>query len=136
MRKAISCEAAIRLWASSEADCEYSLDRKRNSGGSSWMAASIASPGRVSMTGSITWNSKKQDVDQADFICNRHPKILSGFEIWYRKNVTVQYIHSYESKFIKNCLRRWDFDLYVSGFWHIHAKAPRVIVDCWIVTEK
>jgi len=31
------------------------------------MAASIASPRRVSMTGSITWNSKKQGVNQADF---------------------------------------------------------------------
>ena len=28
-----------------------------------------------------TWNSKKQGVDQADFVCNRHPKFLSGFEI-------------------------------------------------------
>ena len=44
-------------------------------------AESIASQRRVSMTGSITWNSKKQGVDQADFICNRHPKFLSGFEI-------------------------------------------------------
>ena len=33
------------------------------------MAESIASPRRVSMTGSITWNSKKQGVDQADFVC-------------------------------------------------------------------
>ena len=33
------------------------------------MAESIASLRRVSMTGSITWNSKKQDVDQADFVC-------------------------------------------------------------------
>ena len=32
-----------------------------------------------------------------------------------RKNVTVQYLHSYESKSIENRLRRWDFDLYVSG---------------------
>lgn len=31
------------------------------------MAESIASLRRVSMTGSITWNSKKQGVDQADF---------------------------------------------------------------------
>ena len=36
---------------------------------------------KSSMTGSITWNSKKQGVDQADFVCNRHPKFLSGFEI-------------------------------------------------------
>ena len=33
------------------------------------MAESIASPRRVSMTGSITWNSKKQGVDQADIVC-------------------------------------------------------------------
>ena len=46
-----------------------------------------------------------------------------------RKNVTVQYLHSYESKSIENRLRRWDFDLYVSGFWHFHAKTPRGIVD-------
>ena len=59
--------------------------RKRNSGGSSWMAESIASLRRVSMTGSITWNNKKQGVDQADFVCNRHPKFLSGFEIDIRK---------------------------------------------------
>ena len=32
------------------------------------MAESIASQRRVSMTGSITWNSKKQGVDQADFV--------------------------------------------------------------------
>lgn len=30
-------------------------------------------------------------------------------------NVTVQYLHSYESKSIENRLRRWDFDLYVSS---------------------
>ena len=45
------------------------------------MAESIASLRRVSMTGSKTWNNKKQGVDQADFVCNRHPKFLSGFEI-------------------------------------------------------
>jgi len=33
------------------------------------MAESIVSQRRVSMTGSITWNSKKQGVDQADFVC-------------------------------------------------------------------
>ena len=32
------------------------------------MAESIVSQRRVSMTGSITWNSKKQGVDQADFV--------------------------------------------------------------------
>ena len=35
---------------------------EKYSGGSSWMAESIASPRRVSMTGLITWNSKKQGV--------------------------------------------------------------------------
>ena len=33
------------------------------------MAESIVSQRRVSMTGSITWNNKKQGVDQADFVC-------------------------------------------------------------------
>ena len=46
----------------------YLISGKRNSGGSSWMTESIASLRRVSMTGSITWNSKKQGVDQADFV--------------------------------------------------------------------
>ena len=32
------------------------------------MAESIASPRRVSMTGLITCNSKKQGVDQTDFV--------------------------------------------------------------------
>ena len=32
------------------------------------MAESIASLRRVSMTGLITWNSKKQGVDQTDFV--------------------------------------------------------------------
>ena len=32
------------------------------------MEESIASQRRVSMTGSITWNSKKQGVDQTDFV--------------------------------------------------------------------
>ena len=59
----------------------YNLLKKKEFRWISWMAESIASPRRVSMTGSITWNSKKQDVDQADFVCNRHPKFLSGFEI-------------------------------------------------------
>ena len=38
--------------------------------------------------------------------------------------VTVQYLHSYESKSIENRLRRWNFDLHVSGFWLFHAKTP------------
>ena len=40
----------------------YNLLKKKEFGGSSWMAESIASLRRVSMTGSITWNSKKQGV--------------------------------------------------------------------------
>ena len=59
----------------------YNLLKKKEFRGSSWMAESIASLRRVSMTGSITWNNKKQGVDQADFVCNRLPKFLSGFEI-------------------------------------------------------
>ena len=47
----------------------YNLLKKKEFRGSSWMAESIASQRRVSMTGSITWNSKKQGVDQADFVC-------------------------------------------------------------------
>ena len=34
-----------------------------------------------------------------------------------------------QPKFIPDCLRQWNFGLYVSGFWHIHAKTPRGIVD-------
>ena len=33
------------------------------------MAESIASLRRVSMTGSITWNSKKQGADQEHIVC-------------------------------------------------------------------
>ena len=33
-------------------------------------------------------------------------------------------------KFISNCLRQWNFGLYVSEFWHIHAKTPRGIEPC------
>ena len=42
--------------------------------------------------------------------------------------VTVQYLHSYERKSNENRLWRWDFCVQLSGFWHIHAKAPRGIV--------
>ena len=55
---------------------------------------------------------------------------LNGYSRIAPPEVTVQYLHSYESKSIENRLRRWDFDLYVSGFWHFHAKTPRGIVDC------
>ena len=33
-------------------------------------------------------------------------------------------------KFISDCLRQWNFGLYVSEFWHIHAKTPRGIEPC------
>ena len=36
--------------------------------------------------------------------------------------VTVHSVHSNVAKFIPDCLRQWNFGLYVSGFWHIHAK--------------
>jgi len=35
-----------------------------------------------------------------------------------------------QPKFIPDCLRQWEFGLYVSGFWHIYAKTPRGIVIC------
>ena len=43
--------------------------------------------------------------------------------------VTVHSVHSNVAK-IPDCLRQWNFGLYVSGFWHIHAKTPRGIVVC------
>ena len=43
--------------------------------------------------------------------------------------VTVHSVHSNLAK-IPDCLRQWNFGLYVSGFWHIHAKTPRGIVVC------
>ncbi len=39
----------------------------------------------------------------------------------------LQYYKSGEKT---DCLRQWNFGLYVSGFWHIHAKTPRGIVMC------
>ena len=45
-----------------------------------------------------------------------------------KNKVTVQYLHSYEQKSNENRLRRWDFCVQPSGFWHIHAKTPRGIV--------
>lgn len=54
------------------------------------MAESIASLRRVSMTGSITWNSKKQGVDQADFVCNRHPKFFLDMRYDIRKNTNTK----------------------------------------------
>ena len=54
------------------------------------MADSIASLRRVSMTGSITWNNKKQGVDQADFVCNRHPKFFLDLRYDIRKKLTLK----------------------------------------------
>ena len=54
------------------------------------MVESIAFLRRVSMTGSITRSSKKQGVDQADFVCNRHPKFLSGLIYDIRKNTNTK----------------------------------------------
>ena len=45
------------------------------------------------------------------------------------KIVTVHSVHSNVAK-IPDCLRQWNFGLYVSGFWHIHAKTPRGTVVC------
>ena len=38
--------------------------------------------------------------------------------------------YSYFENDVLDCLRQWNFGLYVSGFWHIHAKTPRGIVVC------
>ena len=70
------------------------------------------------MTGSITWNSKKQGVDQADFVCNRHPKFLSGFEIWYKKktlNVRIITPGIPDKKFIYNITRSFYHGLVKHG---------------------
>ena len=53
------------------------------------MAESIASLRRVSMTGSITWNSKKTGCWSGRYCLHRHPKFLSGFEIWYKKKIIL-----------------------------------------------
>ena len=44
--------------------------------------------------------------------------------------VTVHSVHSNVAKIHSRLLRQWNFGLYVSGFWHIHAKTPRGIVVC------
>ncbi|RHU44368.1 hypothetical protein DXD14_16020 [Ruminococcus sp. TF11-2AC] len=38
--------------------------------------------------------------------------------------------YSYFENDVLDCLRQWNFGLYVSGFWHIHAKTPRGLVVC------
>ena len=70
------------------------------------------------MTGSITWNNKKQGVDQADFVCNRHPKFLSGFEIWYKKktlDVRIITPGIPDKKFIYNITRSFYHGLVKHG---------------------
>ena len=57
--------------------------------------------------------------------CFLHKYTISWAHTDIRNVVTVQYLHSYESKSIENRLWRWDFALPVSGFWHFHAKTPR-----------
>ena len=44
--------------------------------------------------------------------------------------VTVHSVLSNIAKIHSDCLRQWNFGLYVSGFWHIHAKTPRGTVVC------
>ena len=38
--------------------------------------------------------------------------------------------YGYFENDVLDCLRQWNFGLYVSGFWHIYAKTPRGIVVC------
>ena len=54
------------------------------------MAESIASLRRVSMTGSITWNSKKQGVDQADFVCIDILNFYLDLRYDIRKTLTIK----------------------------------------------
>ena len=54
------------------------------------MAESIASLRRVSMTGSITWNSKKQGVDQADFVCIDILNFYLNLRYDIRKTLTLK----------------------------------------------
>ena len=54
------------------------------------MAESIASQRRVSMTGSITWNSKKQGVDQADFVCIDILNFYLDLRYDIRKTLTIK----------------------------------------------
>ena len=51
------------------------------------------------------------------------------FPLMFGISVTVHSVHSNVAK-IPDCLRQWNFGLYVSGFWHIHAKTPRGTVVC------
>lgn len=67
--------------------------------------------------------------------CYVNVKSGNECDTWFLTSnlITVQYLHSYESKSIRNRLQRWDFDLYVSGFLSQYDKTPRGIVECWIV---
>ena len=64
------------------------------------MEESIASQRRVSMTGSITWNSKKQGVDQADFVCidilNFYLDLKKSFRRFHKKVLTNGVQHKRE----------------------------------------
>ena len=46
------------------------------------------------------------------------------------KEVTVHSVHSNVAKIHSRLPAAMEFGLYVSGFWHIHAKTPRGIVVC------
>ena len=46
------------------------------------------------------------------------------------KHVTVYSVHSNVAKIHSRLPAAMEFGLYVSGFWHIHAKTPRGIVMC------
>ena len=52
--------------------------------------------------------------------------------ILLKSNGDIVTVHSVLSNVAKipDCLRQWNFGLYVSGFWHVHAKTPRGIVVC------
>ena len=54
------------------------------------MAESIASLRRVSMTGSITWNNKKQGVDQTDFVYIDILNIYLDLRYDIRKNTNTK----------------------------------------------
>ena len=72
------------------------------------MAESIASQRRVSMTGSITWNSKKQGVDQADFVCIDILNFYLDLRYDIRKNTNTKKTgRSEERRVGKECRSRW-----------------------------
>ena len=52
---------------------------------------------------------------------------VSGIEMCRRK---MQEGKTLEDIPLGLMFKQWNFGLYVSGFWHIHAKTPRGIVVC------